>query len=85
MRQQARRKQHSVTYKGWTLTQVPWRSCGEWQYAKWLHDPTGKERMHAGYAKYCSHKELRLMIRQEVDVLFPALEEKIKEKQNDNH
>ena len=74
MRQQARTKQHSVRYKGWTLVQTPWRGMdGRMQYAKWLFDPDDKERLHAGYSSYCSHKELRIMIRMDVDELIPAL------------
>ena len=74
MRQQARTKQHSVRYRGWTLFQTPWRGMdGRLYYAKYLFDPAGQERLHAGYSKYCSHKELRLMIRTDVDELMPAL------------
>lgn len=73
MRQQARTRQHIVRYKGWTLIQTPWNSYEGKRYAKALFDPTGQERMHAGYSKYCSHKQLRLMIRNDVDTLIPAL------------
>ena len=74
MKQQARTKQHSVRYRGWTLFQTPWRGMdGRMYYAKWLFDPAGQERLHAGYAKYCSHKELRRLIRIDVDELIPAL------------
>lgn len=74
MKQQARTKQHMVKYKGWTLVQTPWNSSYGKQYAKALFDESGRERLHAGYSKYCSHKELRLMIRDDVDVLIPAFE-----------
>ena len=64
MKQVARTRQHIVTYNGWTLIQTPWNSFYGKQYAKCLLDPSGKERFHAGYADYCSHKELRLLIRE---------------------
>lgn len=64
MKQIARKRQHVVNYKGWTLIQTPWNGYGRKQYAKCLLDPNGKERFHAGYADYCSHKELRLLIRE---------------------
>ena len=73
MRQKARTKQHIVKYKGWILVQVPWKCYGYVYYAKWLFDSTGQERMHAGYSKYCSHKQLRLMIRDDVNKLIPVL------------
>jgi len=63
MKQVARTKQHIVNYKGWILIQTPWNFYRDKQYAKCLLDPNGKERFHAGYADYCSHKELRLLIR----------------------
>lgn len=74
MKQQARTKQHFVRYKGWTLIQTPWSSFEGKQYAKALLDPAGHERLHAGYSKYCSHKQLRLMIRDDVNKLIPTLE-----------
>ena len=64
MKQVARTRQHVVKHNGWTLIQTPWNSYGDKQYAKCLRDPNGKERFHAGYADYCSHKELRLLIRE---------------------
>ena len=73
MRQQARTKDHAVKYKGYTLIQVPWNSWEGKQYAKQLYDPEGKMVLHAGYSKYCSHKELRLMIRQNVNYLLLML------------
>ena len=73
MRQQARTRQHIVRYKGWTLIQTPWNSYEGKRYAKALFDPTGQERLHAGYSKYCSHKQLRLMIRDDVNKLIPVL------------
>lgn len=73
MRQQARTKDHAVKYKGYTLIQVPWNSWEGKQYAKHLYDPEGKMVLHAGYSKYCSHKELRLMIRRDVNYLLPML------------
>ena len=81
MKQVARTRQHIVTYNGWTLIQTPWNSYGDKQYAKCLLDPNGKERFHAGYADYCSHKELRLLIRE----LIRFVEKFDKEKQNDRH
>lgn len=63
MRQIARTKQVSVSYKGWTLFQTPWNAYGRKQYAKALFDPTGRERLHAGYSGYCTHRELGRMIR----------------------
>ena len=79
MRQIARNRQHIVNYNGWTLIQTPWNSYGGKQYAKCLLDPNGKERFHAGNADYCSHKELRLLIRE----LIRFVEKFDKEKQND--
>ena len=79
MKQVARIRQHIVTYNGWTLIQTPWNSYGDKQYAKCLLDPNGKERFHAGYADYCSHKELRLLIRE----LIRFVEKYDKEKQNE--
>ena len=73
MRQQARTNQHAVKYKGYKLVQVPWNSYEGKQYAKWLFDSEGKQVLHAGYSKHCSHKQLRMMIRQDVDYLIPAL------------
>lgn len=81
MKQVARTRQHIVTYNGWTLFQTPWNSFYGKQYAKCLLDPNGKERFHAGYADYCSHKELRLLIRE----LIRFVEKNDKEKQNDRH
>lgn len=79
MRQVARTRQHAVTYNGWTLFQTPWNGYGGKQYAKCLLDTNGKERFHAGYSDYCSHKELRLLIRE----LIRFVEEFEKEKQNE--
>lgn len=79
MRQVARTKQHVVKYNGWRLFQTPWDSYGDKQYAKCLVDPNGNERFHAGYADYCSHKELRLLIRDLIRFV-----EKM-EKQNERH
>lgn len=73
MRQQARTKIHEVKYKGYTLKQVPRNGYGGKQYAKWLFDPEGRNVLHAGYSKYCSHKELKRMIKSDVDYLLPAL------------
>ena len=81
MKQVARTRQHIVTYNGWTLIQTPWNSFYGKQYAKCLLDPNGKERFHAGYADYCSHKELRLLIRE----LIRFVEKFDKEKQNEQH
>lgn len=81
MKQVARTRQHIVTYNGWTLIQTPWNSDYGKQYAKCLLDPNGKERFHSGYADYCSHKELRLLIRE----LIRFVEKFEKEKQNEQH
>lgn len=64
MKQVARTRQHVVKHNGWILVQTPWNSPYGKQYAKCMLDPNGKERFHAGYADYCSHKELRLLIRE---------------------
>lgn len=74
MKQVARTKVHIVRYKGWTLIQVPWNGYGGKQYAKTLINPSGQERLHAGYADYCTHKQLRRMIRHDVDRLIPMIE-----------
>ena len=71
-----RRKDIEVTYKGWKLVQHPWNSFEGKQYAKWLFDETGEERLHAGYSSYCTRKQLRLMIRRDVDILMPMLDKK---------
>lgn len=83
MRQQTRTKQHEVRYKGYTLVQVPWNSYEGKQYAKWLFDPEGKQVLHAGFSKHCSHKQLRLMIRSDVDFLLPALMRAAEKRQNE--
>ena len=83
MRQQTRSKQHAVRYKGYTLVQVPWNSREGKQYAKWLFDPEGKQVLHAGYSKHCSHKQLRLMIRNDVDYLLPALMRAAERRENE--
>lgn len=64
MRQIARTRQHIIKHNGWILVQTPWNAYGRKQYAKRLLGPNGKERFHAGYADYCSHKDLRLLIRE---------------------
>lgn len=74
MKQQARTKPIRVHYKGYTLVQVPWKSIDRgMQYAKYLFDKEHSEILHTGYSGYCSHKELRLMIREEVNELLPLL------------
>lgn len=73
MRQQARTKEHIVKYKGWTLIQRPWKSFEGVQYAKYLFNEHGQERLHAGYSKYRSHKELRLYIRSCVNRVIPTI------------
>lgn len=83
MRQQTRTKQHAVRYKGYTLVQVPWNSYEGKQYAKWLFDPEGKQVLHAGYSKHCNHKQLRLMIRRDVDYLLPTLMKAAEKRRNE--
>ena len=83
MKQQTRTKQHAVRYKGYTLIQVPRNSYEGKQYAKHLYDPEEKMVLHAGYSKHCSHKELRLMIRNDVDYLLPMLMRSAEKRQNE--
>lgn len=69
MKAPSRRKQIFVTYKGWTYVQTPWRSFYGMQYAKALLDPEGKERMHAGYAKFTPRKKMRQAIKKSIEML----------------
>ena len=69
MKAPSRRKQTFVTYKGWTYVQTPWNAYGVKQYAKALLDPEGKERMHAGYAKFTPRKKMRQAIKKSIDML----------------
>lgn len=69
MKAPARRKQISITYKGWTYVQTPWRSFYGMQYAKELYDPEGKERMHAGYAKFIPRKKMKPEAKRAIELL----------------
>ena len=84
MKQQGRIKMIEVTYKGWRLKQIPWNSWEGKQYAKLLYDPDGKQALHAGYSKYKTRKQLRLMIRNDVNNLIPMLVRKREDIVNDN-
>ena len=70
MKAPSRRKEISVTYKGWTYVQTPWGLWdGKLQYAKALYDPDGKERMHAGYSKFIPRKKMKPEAKRVIDLL----------------
>lgn len=69
MKAPSRRKQTIVNYKGWTYLQVPWSAYGEKQYAKYLFDSSGKERMHAGYSRFCHRKKMRQEAKKCIEML----------------
>lgn len=67
MKAQSKTKKVTVAYKGWHLTQVPWKSYEGQQYARYYFNPDGEITIHAGRCKYSTRKELRLDLIQYVN------------------
>ena len=66
MRAPSRRKTTSNIYKGWRYVQTPW---GGNNVSMTIYDSEGKERMHAGYAKFTPRKKMRQAIKKSIEML----------------
>ena len=83
MKAQSRIRQIEVEYKGWHMCQAPWSSYDRGgQYAKYIFDPEGKEKLHAGYSNHMTRKELKRSLKYFVDVEYEELGRLMEEYKN---